>query len=178
MDSKCFAGGLARLAPSEQELEKAGLTPGQIRDFRNSFICREQPRSTNSELPLECDALEGWDFSSVIVGMVRFVERSRELNGSLQVGYVETDPLLLVPMTHEIHVEERDHPGHILWLVALSFSSLLDALLPAADVFAKRAVSTIDFEDTDAARKVAERCTSLAGGNLYRNFYLMLLGAG
>ncbi len=176
MDKSTFVERLARLAPGVEALARIGLSGIEANDFREKYIC--QKRQTEVREPNEILALlKGWDLSSVKIGMVRFLQQPREIPGKVCIGKVEADPLLLMQSTGEVLVEDLHAPGHVLWVAARNGSSLLDALIPAAEFLTKRGMEEIDFEDTDAARAAAKRCATLAGGERYHDFFSMLLGA-
>jgi hypothetical protein len=176
MEPNTFVNRLACLAPSVEALARIGLSETQANDFRDNYFCQKRQtvvRETNEILAL----LKGWDLSSVEIGMVRFAQQPSEIPGKVLIGKVEADPLMLMQTTGEILVEDLHAPGHILWVAARSGSTLLDALIPAAEFLTKRGLEEIDVEDTHAARVVAKRCAMLAGGERYVDFFSMLLGA-
>jgi hypothetical protein len=78
---------------------------------------------------------------------------------------------------NQVAVAEFGSKTHFLWPVAANGEKFLDALIPVATFLSKRAVGEIDFDDVGSARAVAEKCISLAGGDKYSAFYIMLLGA-
>ena len=179
MELNAFIHELAASAPSASDLEKCGFSTEQARDFTESFLCvkrvRPLPVVNGSDQLLEL--LRQWDLSKVEIGMMRFPDSPTERSNKICVGCVEADPLVILPDTGEIAVHELGTKAHLLWLVAMSGSELLDAMVIAARFFAMRTVGRIDFDDRDAARSVAFECASAAGGNRYVDFYKMLLGA-
>jgi hypothetical protein len=176
MEPTKFVELLADLAPSATELERVGVTGSHAEHFRRSFRCpvrRSDRKERNEILAL----LNGWDLTHVEIGMIRFAPNPEQLQGRIRVGTVEADPLLIIDDAGEVVVEELGASGHILWAVAAGSSMFLDALIPAAEFLSRRMVGAIDLEDMKRARATAEQCASMAGGERYLPFYLMLLGA-
>jgi hypothetical protein len=176
MAPKEFVARLAALSPSLEELERLGLSLSGANDFRSRYVCPRRPEADgegNEVLAL----LQGWDLSKVRIGMVGFRRRTKSLPGRVCIGYVEADPLVVIHATSEVQVEELHTEGHVLWEAAKDGAALLDALLAAAEFLTARALCKIDFEDNEAAKAAAARCVTLAGGERYRDFYSMLLGA-
>jgi hypothetical protein len=179
MELDDFVLALAESAPSIADLEKCGLSKEQALDFAKSFLCvkRERPWPVVSGSNQLLELLRRWDLRKVEIGMVRFPDPPTEQLGYVCVGRVEVDPLVILPGTEEIAVHELGSKEHLLWLVAKSGSTLLDALIVAARFLAQRTVGTIDFDNFKAARLVATECATVAAGEKYSDFYKMLLGA-
>ena len=179
MELGTFVKALAEAAPSVPELEKCGFSKDQAQDFAKSFLCvkRERPLPVVSGSDQLLVLLREWDLSKVEIGMMRFPDPPTERSGKMCVGCVEADPLVILPSTGEIAVQELGTKEHLLWLVAKSGSALLDAVVIAARFLAQRTVGTIDFDDYKAARSIALECATAAGGDRYLDFYKMLVGA-
>ena len=176
MDIKTFAEQLAHLSPSEAELVQLGISRVSAQHFRRSFVCHEQHSATGPNASEIDEFLTSWDCSNVAIGMLRFSVPQRDRLGNVQIGWVEDDPVMITVEMGEICVFEQGQMTHMLWAAATNLPRFLDALIPAADFLAKRAIGKIDFDDPGVGRPVAEKCLLLAGGEKYRNFYLMLLG--
>ncbi len=174
-----FVKVLAEAAPNAPELEKCGFSNEQATDFIKSFLCvqRDRPLLLESGSNQLLELVREWDLSKVEIGMIRFPEPPSERLGSICVGYVEVDPLVILADTDEIAVHELGTKEHLLWVVAKCGSKLLDALVIAARFLARRAVGTIDFDDSKLARSISIECATAAGGDKYLDFYKMLLGA-
>ena len=108
------------------------------------------------------------------------VLQARAVDGAEQalgVGVVEVDPLIIRQPGNNVVVVEDFHPTHELWRAAASPAMFLDAMAVAAQFLADCCVGKVDFDDFDTAQAAANRCATLAGGDDYRSFFLMLLGA-
>lgn len=179
MQPENFVTELQKAAPSEADLVKCGLSSQEAHQAMSRYFCVRRyqrlvgPNGSDEVLEL----LKGWDLSKVQVGMVRFPVEPFELPGGICLGCVEADPLLLLLNSGEVVVYELGTKEHLLWRVAQNGSTLLDALVIAAQFLSKRGVEKIDFDDNEAARSVALACAAAAGGERYLDFYKMLIGA-
>lgn len=175
MDTDDFAKQLAASAPSKSALARAGLGPTETETFARTFRCVRQ-EVTNPEEGWESGFWDGWDLGDVEIGMIRFLSSPVVRGNVVHIGFVEADPLLVDYESGSVFAEEMSHPGHTLWRVAKNREMLLDALVCAAEFLSKRGVGEIDFDDDPASRACARSCASLAGGDEYLPFYLMLVG--
>jgi hypothetical protein len=178
MDPETFVKQLAQAAPGLAELTKCGLTGDEASEFIKSFhgLRRKQPLAEPRCADLILELLRNWDLTKVLVGMVRFDDPQVDASGMIRVGYVEADPLVLLPHGEAV-VFEFGTNCHLLWHAAKDSSALLDALIPAAQFLGERGVGKIEWDDSERARTAATRCALAAGGDKYSDFYRMLLGA-
>jgi hypothetical protein len=179
MEPDAFVKELAALAPTSTELERLGFSKDEASRSMESFLCtkREHPLQAAGDSNELLRLLSNWDLSKIEIGMIRFPNPPAELLGTICVGCVEADPLLLLPDTGEVAVHELGIKGKRLWWVARSGSELMDSMFIAARFLEGRGSGRIDFNDHSAARVVALECASAAGGDKYLDFYTMLLGA-
>jgi hypothetical protein len=179
MNANDFVKKLCASAPSIESLREIGLSEAESDSFRAGYICL--PR--RSPLPLIAsneitDLMILWDVSMIEIGILRLLGTPSIHYGlGVQIGLVESDPILITDRSSEIVVEEVGTAGHVLWKVARSPGQFLDALVLAAKFFTDRAVGTIGFDDLEAAKATANKCSTLAGGDEYTEFYSMLTGA-
>jgi hypothetical protein len=175
MNAQQFAEQLNRIAGTAVgELVKRGLSKRDARMIADMYKCkpREKPLLLEDEGNQILMLMKYWNVSKLEIGMVRFQEGPVESKDGLQIGEVEADPLILSLETRQTIVEELGTDGHVLWTVAHDDTGFLDALAKAAGFLRERT----DLADTTTARRVATECASLAGGQDYLDFYLMLLG--
>lgn len=177
MDASQFAEHVIRVTPSVEQIMSTGLS----RDDAIKVANRAQYKRRSRPLDLEesnqvLALLKHWDLSKLEIGMISFLDQPHFEDGSVHIGEVEADPLLVALDTGAICVEELGTGGHLLWRVAGDDEKFLDALAAAYQFFKDRLLDTIDWSDTKIARRFAEKCASLAGGDEYLTFYLMLLG--
>jgi len=178
MEARDFVKQLAEATPSLAELESCGLASENVKAFIESYTCtvRDHPLTEPSGSDSLLELLRNWDLSKVEIGLIRFPGFHAEPSGAIHIGCVEADPLILLP-NGEIVVYESGTKDHLLWRVAKSGTAFLDALVIAARFLGRRAVGTIDIDDHEAARSVALECAAAAGGDRFKDFYTMLLGA-
>ena len=172
-----FVKQLADIAPSEEDYVRAGHSRTQARAWREAYSCpkRDAPLpivDSNELLTL----MKGWHTGNVEIGMVRLLDEPTSSTRGVDVGVVESDPLIILSGTGELIVEDSGTDGHLLWCVAQSADRFLDALIVAARFLESRALRK-DFDDLSVASATAEQCAGLAGGNQYLPFYWMLVGA-
>lgn len=177
MEAEQFVQRLRACAPTLAALEAVGLSLSEAADFVRRFECLEretaQLQSSRDEL---ISLLTMWDLGNVEIGMIRFLSAPLALADGWQLGFVEVHALLLLN-TGEIIVREDSSRDHCLWHVAEGSAAFLDALPVAAEFLSNCATGRVAPFDFDAAGAVAEACSTLAGGERYKPFYLMLLGA-
>jgi hypothetical protein len=177
MSATEFVAKLAEANPSVEDWTSIGLTPREANSFRRQMMCEEREAPLGLTESNDLFALMNrWSVGHVEVGMVRFAKAPVQRRHGVQVGVVESDPLLLHP-DDELVVHERGALDHTLWPVAKSPNAFLKALVVAARFLSDRGVEKIDFDDFQAAQAAARECAQLAGGDRYYDFYCMLLGA-
>lgn len=175
MKAEQFVERLEALAPAITDLQKVGLNKDEAIAERKTYHCDKRTKPLSLPSSNEVVALlTGWNAGQIEIGMIRLFDEPVQVNGGLQIGLVEADPLVITD-EGEMIVYERDSQ-HILWRVAQSPDSFLDALVIAADFLTKTGIDIIDFEDIDAAKQASNSCAEAVGGSNYTQFYLMLLG--
>jgi hypothetical protein len=182
MQAELFVRQLLFCAPTTDKLNELGLSEAEATEFIRSYACL--PKSPATTRPPIKDAsdplielLSNWDLSNVQIGMVSFLdapEVSKE--GHVQIARVELDPLFITADGREVVVSEAGSEKHLLWRASKTGGQLLDALIVAAKFLTQRAVQEINMDDSDAAKRIAELCATLAGGTEYHPFYAMLVG--
>lgn len=172
-----FVAVLNELAPSIKKLESIGFTNEEAEEFAKTYKCIN--RYKIESLTLTDEALSAliskWDLSKITIGMIEFLELPQQYGPDMQIGFVETDPLVLFYDSNKIAVIEAG-TENLLWLVAKNGAFFLDALVNIADFLTKRMLEEIDYDDLDSAENSALECAEKAGGNEYIDFYRMLLG--
>lgn len=177
MNASDFVNELSINARSIESYVASGLSRSDAKDLRSRYICVQRSyRSTKVSSNELFELYDGWDVSKVEVGMIRFTGICFEYPLGTEVGQVEADPLILLP-SNELVVMEYASNGHLLWEVARTPGDFLAAVAAAAKFLNERGCGLIDYNDFGLAQVTAVRCAELAGGNKYRDFYYMLLGA-
>lgn len=175
MKAKQFVEHLEALAPTIENLQKIGLNKDEAITERKTYFCNKRPNPLSLPGGNEVTTLlTEWSAGQIEIGMIRLFDEPVQINEGLKIGLVEADPLVITNEGKIIVYEKNTQ--HILWRVAQSPDSFLDALLIAADFLTKTGMGIIDFEDVDAAKQAANDCAMAAGGSDYAQFYLMLLG--
>lgn len=179
MDAKDFALALAEAAPPATELSSLRLSVQEQQDFAIRFIChpREQSLAAFGSSDQLLELRRHWDLSKVEIGMVRFPEEPIEETELIRVGVVEADPLVILRNTGELVVHEFGTRKHLLWPVAKSGASFLDALVMAAKFLGQCGTGSITEDDYELTDSTAKACATAAGGDRYLDFFKMLLGA-
>jgi len=179
MNAHNFIDELSRASPSLEELESIGLPLDGALRIQGSYQCiaRREPLSFPVAQNELTNLLSRWDASSLRVGMVSFLQVPIASARGVQVGFVEADLLVVSHASDEVIVVDFAAPSHLLWKAAATPHAFLEALVHASRVLAQRCVKRIAYDDFEAAQRVSAECASLAGGDAYRDFFVMLLGA-
>lgn len=172
-----FVALLNGLAPSNEKLESIGFTNEEAEDFAKTYECINRDKAESLTLTDEVlsELISRWDLSQITIGMIEFLELPQQYGSDVQLGLVETDPLVLSCESNKIAVIEAG-TENILWLAAKDGAFFLDALVHTAGFLTKRMLEEIDYDDLDSAGSAALECAKKAGGNEYIDFYKMLLG--
>lgn len=167
-------------APTIDQCLQAGFSLQEANDFIASYVPTRRDTiktiDTQHETPL-LKFLQEWKLDNVIIGVLTFDSAPYYISKEkLKIGQVEADSLVLDINKDQVSVFEGLE-DHLLWRVASSSSGFLNVLPLVAHFLGQRAVGLINFEDFEAAKKVAYECSALAGGEEYLKFYMMLLSA-
>jgi hypothetical protein len=177
MNASDFVSILAAAAPSIEDYKKVGLTASEAKDFRNAYFCQPRKSPLAIEESNELFALMNrWNSGTIEIGMVCLANAPEKMSQGVQVGVAEEDPIV-IHADDELAVHELGSPKHVLWRVARSPDSFLQALAIATKFLSDRSVEKISYEDLQAAKDVAQQCAKAAGGKPFYDFYSMLLGA-
>ncbi|MBP1857141.1 hypothetical protein [Rhizobium herbae] len=176
MDALAFKTALEQATPNLDALFKIGLSQKEAMDIIAGFEMRERLGQVNSRLPdtVLRDLFAQYDASNVELGMVRLCEVPEEVACGWMIGKVETDYLFLDTLSGEIEVKDRADVANAIWKCAQDGACLLAALANAA-----KYLSACILEDQSGShfqQQTLRRCTTLAGGAPYVDFYRMLLG--
>jgi hypothetical protein len=178
MKAEEFADCIARLAPSRSRLAEFEFSASFVDRLLEKHVCRPRlggrvPEGAPQDALLTL--LAAWDVSKVTVGQVEFLPEPEPHRDGWQVGYVESDPLVL-RRDSEIVVYEHATDCHLLWRAARDGEHFLGALVTAEEYLLRRLLGDAPYTDLNLARSVAQACAAKAGGLVYLNFYLTLLG--
>jgi hypothetical protein len=176
MDALSFRNALQEAKPTAKSLAGIGLDEDEAAEIVASFDLRE--RATEQDISLPDSALHDlfarYDASRVEVGMVRFFDVPEQVSYGYIIGALEADYLALEAPSGEVAVRDVTSPNHTIWKCARDGSSLLAALAEAAEYLGACIIA--DQSGSELHRQTLERCTLLAGGLAYSDFYRMLLG--
>jgi hypothetical protein len=177
MTANQFAEALLACAPPVEKLLQVGLSPQEAQEFRSSYFCKSRP---NAVFKPGRDALielvENYDLSGVEVASLRFAEHPEDHGAVLRLGTFDSDLLIIDSTTGEVQIEEFPSDSHRLWECAENGSKFFDALAIAAKFLGRCSWDTDLYDDQAVHKQVAEMCTAAAGGDRYRDFYLVICG--
>jgi hypothetical protein len=179
MNASEFKQRLAECAPATADLEKLGLSKDDVEQFRRSFFI---PARTTSAKGVSFagelgSLLEQSDLSEVEIGMVRFFPEPEKRDSNWAIGQVEADPLVVDSASGEVYVEDLTAAQkYILWRCAKDGESLLSALLTAACFLGRCLYDEALANDERQKSVCVDACVKVAGGEIYRPFYMMLIG--
>jgi hypothetical protein len=177
MTANQFAEALRACAPAAEQLRRLGLSSAGIEKNLAGYYCKLRPDSstTQGREPL-IELIENYDLSEVDIGSTRFGSTVEKRGPKWRIGTFASDLLVVDPQTGKIQVEEFPSAGHLLWECAESGSEFLDALGLAAAFLSRCSWDVGLYDDQAAHLSVANECTIAAGGDCYRDFYLVLCG--
>jgi hypothetical protein len=177
MTANQFADKLRACAPPVEKLRDQGVSAAGVEVIRKSYFChfRGSASVQEREGPL-FDLLEEYDLSGVDIGSVCFSNDVDRSGPKWRIGCFAEDWLVVEPQSGEIQVVDFSSNGHLLWECAENGSRLLDALLLAAAFLGRCSWDTQLFNDQSAHQRAATECTKAAGGERYRDFYLVICG--
>ncbi len=178
MDPVSFKNALQDAKPASEELAAIGLHDGEVAEILCSFDLYERAKTLKNSLPdfALSDLFARFDPSRVEVGLVRFRDIPESAPYGFIIGEVEADYLAFEVISGEITVRDLTDPHHTIWKCAKGGEGLLSALAEAAKYLSACLVT--DQSGSEFQRETLGRCTRLAGGVAYGDFYRMLLGAG
>lgn len=176
MDALSFRNALQEAKPTAKSLAGIGLDEDEAAEIAASFNVRERATEQDNSLPDSAlhDLFARYDASSVEVGMARFFDVPEQVSYGYIIGEVEADYLALEAPSGEVAVRDITSPDHTIWKCARNGASLLAALAEAAKYLG--ACIAADQSGSELQRQTLDRCTLLAGGPAYGDFYRMLLG--
>lgn len=179
MTAESFVAELAVCRPSIEDYRAIGASESGAAQMHRRYQATRKDVPAFSQDPMEeiLRLLQGWDVSTVEVGLVGFAaDVSFTPDLGWIVGAVEIDPLVLREDNGEIDLRDFYQPSHVMSDVARNGSSFLDALIHAAQYFSDCVKRRVDSRDVEVARRVAEECAVQAGGPQYLRFYRSLCG--
>ncbi len=171
-----FISNLALLAPSKDKLINLGFDErGAEREIQSYIVGNREKSISVPDLGEISILFSDYNPSQIEISFICFSDIPSELSENIySIGKVEADILALDIKTTEVFVYEHCTNGHILWYCALGGENFLKASLELARYFTKNVF--LEEENLDEAEIVANRCTEIAGGPKYGDFYKMLLG--
>ncbi len=176
MNASGFKTSLQSAKPDVDTLLNIGLDADAIAEIIASFEIHEKAVHIEPNLPDSVlnDLFARYDASAVEIGMVRLLGAPKRLPSGWVIGNVEADHLVLDPVSGEIMVKDLAAANHTIWKCAGDGAKLLAALAQAAEYLGKCFLE--DQSGSQFQRSTIDRCTTLAGGATYDQFYEMLLG--
>lgn len=175
MDAISFKEALAEAKPSVQDLITAGLSETEASQFLLSYDVVDRMEKRTSEIPDPTlrDLFSRFDPSGVEIGMVRLLEHPKSTEFGWVLGVVESDLILIDRNNDEIVLIDHNVPGHVVWRCSKDGNSLLSALAVSAK-YLSGLVLEHDYDET-YKQDTLTKCTDLAGGSRYSDFFRMLL---
>jgi hypothetical protein len=169
MNTEQYVKELRNLTPNKNIYENRGFSDAYINEVIESFDCKKERNIQTYDNPL-LELVENYEASKIQIGMIYFSDSVEVANEYYIIGKVESDPLVVEKSTGVVKVLEYG-VNHEMWECAESGSKFLDALIELG----KFIVAT-EADNYNDACVAANNCSLLAGGELYVDFYKMLLG--
>lgn len=172
MEADEFVVAVAKLAPPESTLRRAGLSPSQARAVQRSFICHRRLRPVEVVLsgPMG-DLLAKYDMSDLEIGTVTLGPGVEARESGWIIGRDEADLLMLSRETGEIFVAECGLESHAIARCAKDADGFLAAILTVADYLGRSSIDRSVAENSTEKERVSLACAQKAGGLEYFPFY-------
>src|SRR5688572_20276532 len=132
MKASEFVMRLKALQPSRRDLHALGFSGPALEQLIRSYECIPTHQSGADNPILEL--CSSYDVSSVEIGYVHLMNVRKPYEDPVQFGYIEDDPLLLVPSSDFIWVADHSRKSHVVWECAATSHGFLEALLTISQV--------------------------------------------
>jgi hypothetical protein len=163
-----FVSRLKDCEPSMKELLELGVTSSRTMErIRQSYRLkiRDQPiQNPKPDDPI-CQLISKYDTTKLEIGQVIFADEIIALDGSIKIGDVGGDNLVILEKSGEVVILEFGL-NHLLEKCAKSSASFLEAMLTYA--------CNAEKPNTDT-ENLLEESIHKAGGEDYRTFFEMML---
>jgi len=163
--------------PSVDILVENNISDEEIkRNIKPLLDLDVQFKETSEEVDIIIELLNLYDLSKVEIGMIVFNKTITEDEDYYYIGRVEVDLLVINKHTGTVQVLEYDEPTHTLCDCARESSAFLQALLVCNKFFWECYSDDDVYNDENKRKAVVEKCTYIAGGDSFFDFYAMLTG--
>ncbi|WP_207516012.1 hypothetical protein [Longitalea luteola] len=178
MTSELFVKQLKLLTPSVESFSRLGYPPDLVEKNIKSYICLPADSGqniiyANSEL---LKLVSFYNCSSVQVGLINFRSAVEEIENYYLIGNFDADLLAVSKITLEVVVLDYTNLDWIIWHCASNGARFLDAILAAAECISRCVNDTSLAYDNSYTLSYVLKCSQLAGGDKYKEFYKTLLG--
>ena len=171
---------ILKAIPSEENANKykeLGLDDDFIREYIGRyFFIENKVKQYDGEDPIK-QLVSNYDGNSVAIGLITFDIKPYEDDLYYYFGRFEIDLLAINKNTGEINQLEYGSDSHLLNSAAKSGLLFLEALIEAAKFLDECGIDDDLYEDQVAINAIADKCSQLAGGDTYLDFYRVLLGS-
>jgi hypothetical protein len=174
MEADDFVLELRRCTPQLAEYVSAGVSAEVAAEWAAPHSIMKKIETPQYGDPV-LDLVSRFDVSRLEIGMTRFGDRVIAGIDNWQFGWDEADPLVVHRVTGEVRLYELHARQHMISRCARDGAHYLDAMLIAACFLTDPAQMKMAPGDPRRLQKVDE-CTTAAGGDAYRPYYLTLLG--
>lgn len=174
MKANEFVEKLKSIAPSlESTIARGYSEDGAKRILRSYEADYKDNKLYQNEL---LNLVKNYDSSNIEIGFIRFDlenqnDISLETDQFFRVGWVEGYLLVVNKQTGEVQMEDFSSEGFIIANCAENSEKFLDAVFE----FAKPHGNFFDEQNQYQRDSKIILCATLAGGNQYQEFYILLL---
>jgi hypothetical protein len=175
MNAVDFTNKIKKLTPSKENLVNSGFSNERAKEIiKHYFICnKDNQLEVKSEI---VKLLTNYDVSNVEIGMIRFQKDLIESNRYFYFARFELDYLANDKQTDEIVLIDYNSDEFVMCKCALNSSCFLDAVLFACEGLTLFLLDENISNNENYVKQLIEKCTLIAGGNEYFDFYQTFLG--
>jgi hypothetical protein len=177
MNEDEFVKQLSLTAPVREDFKYFNVSDDYIQNFIKKYKCILRKNSkiilnSNSILQL----LTKYDCSNVEISAISFLHEPIEYVGYYQIGIVDIDILAINKISLGIEVLDHDNTDYVIWECASNSDRFLESLLLCAKCLMENFKKPPEYENSSELLKCVNKCSNIAGGDEYSDFYKMLLG--
>ncbi len=170
-----FVDQIKDFAVTKEDLKNADFPDEFAGMLAKGYEYKVLPKTKNSANEI-INLIANYDMSSVEIGMISFDKEIRETEGFYFFGKVELDLMAISKGNNEIVVVDYSDTDEIIQYCAANSKKFLAAMMTAWRATTEFLLDEEKADDYDYREEVIAKCTELAGGDAYFDFYDNMLG--
>ncbi len=175
MDAHTFAEAVNKLTPNLEGISR--YEPAFIKKYLNFFRLPSKDLSPlkDQSVPAVVEVVRNYDVTSFEMMTFRFVETIQEDHLYIYFGQDEADDMVIEKSTGRVLLKEM-YSDYIITPCAADSYQFLAALYHLTATISHVPFGTDLSDNQPYVCQIAQKCSQLAGGTPYREYYSALLG--